>query len=210
MSATASRRGYHHGNLRSALIDEGLKIIRTAGPDAVALREVTRAVGVTVNAAYRHFADRDSYVGALATAAQRQASLFIEAGLVEDQGGREQLRSVGRGYIGFARSEPGWFRTAFLVPEDLSRVAEPDAAGETGRTPFQLLGDALDRLVLEGELPERDRPGAEVPCWAAVHGFATLVLLGPLRTMPADVLDPLADRTVDVAIAGLVSVGARA
>lgn len=202
--ASETRR-YHHGNLRDALIAEGLAVTRRDGPESVSLREITRSVGVTVNAAYRHFADRDAYVAALATAAQRQASLSIERGLVIDQGGRERLRSVGRGYIAFARAEPGWFRTAFMVPDDLTRIGQPDAAGETGRTPFQLLGDALDQLVAEGELAPTERLGAEIPCWSAVHGFASLALLGPLRAMPAATLDLLADRTVDVAINGLLA-----
>jgi AcrR family transcriptional regulator len=197
-------RRYHHGNLRDALIAEGLATTRRDGPESVSLREITRSVGVTVNAAYRHFVDRDAYVAALATAAQRQASLAIERGLVVDQGGRARLRSVGRGYISFARAEPGWFRTAFMVPEDLTRTGRPDAAGATGRTPLQLLGDALDQLVAEGELAPTDRLGAEVPCWSAVHGFASLALLGPLRGLPAATLDVLADRTVDVAIDGLL------
>ena len=202
--ASEARR-YHHGSLRDALIAEGLGVTRVDGPEAVSLREVTRAVGVTVNAAYRHFADRDAYVAALATAAQRQASLAIEAGLVTDRGGRERLRSIGQGYIAFPRAEPGWFRTAFLVPDDLGGVGEPAAAGDTGRTPLQLLGDSLDQLVDEGELAPDERLGAEIPCWSAVHGFASLALLGPLRALPAETLDDLADRTVDVAIDGLVS-----
>lgn len=205
MGATRGQRAYHHGNLRDALIGAGLAVTRRGGPEAVSLREITRAVGVTVNAAYRHFADRDAYVGALATAAQRRASLHIESALVTDRGGRERLRSVGRGYIGFARAEPGWFRTAFLVPADLSRAAEPAAAGDTGRTPFQLLADALDQLVAEGDLAPDERLGAEIPCWSAVHGFASLALLGPLRSLPADALDRFADRTIDVTIEGLVS-----
>lgn len=200
-----SRPGYHHGNLRQALIVEGLALARLDGPTGVSLREVTRAAGVAVNAAYRHFADREDFLGVVAMAAQRQAALAIERVLVVDRGGRERLRSVGRGYVGFAITEPGWFRTAFTVPTDLARSAAPEAAGDSGRTPFQLLSDALDALVDDGELDLADRPLAEVPCWSAVHGFASLILLGPLRGLPREMVDGLAERTVDVAVSGLLA-----
>lgn len=199
-----ARVGYHHGNLRAALIDAGLAAARDGGPEAVVLREATRAAGVTVNAAYRHFDDRDDYLRAVASAALREVSLHIERVLVTDRGGRERLRSVGRGYIGFARAEPGWFRTAFLVPADLTAADAPEAQGGSGRTAFQLLSDALDQLVEEGALAPDARLGAEVAAWAAVHGFAMLALLGPLRGFPAEMLDVLADQTIDVAVRGLV------
>ena len=57
---TTLKTGYHHGDLRTALIDAGLHLTRTGGPDALTIREATRRVGVSPNAAYRHFADRDA------------------------------------------------------------------------------------------------------------------------------------------------------
>lgn len=199
-----ARSSYHHGDLRRALIDAGLAAARESGPDGVTLRDATRAAGVTTNAAYRHFADRESFLVVLASAAQRELALHIES-VLDTSSGRAHLHSVGRGYVDFARAEPGWFRTAFLVPADLERAAEPDAAGGTGRTPFQLLSDALDHLVDDGELPPAARSLAEVPCWSAVHGFAMLAVLGPLRAFADDVLFELSERTIDVAVTGLIS-----
>ena len=65
-----ARSTYHHGNLRSALIDAALDLTRTAGSRGLVLRDVTRAVGVSPNAAYRHFADRESLRAAVATRIQ--------------------------------------------------------------------------------------------------------------------------------------------
>lgn len=206
MNASTARDGpYHHGRLREALLEEGLAAVRPDGPDHLSLREVTRAVGVTVNAAYRHFADREDYLAALAIATQRLAALHMEPMLVTNAGGVERLRSVGRGYVSFAIAEPGWFRTAFLVPTDLEQAENPAAAGDTGRTPFQLLADALDELVRDGDLPAERRLGAEVPSWSAVHGFAFLAVMGPLRSFaPADIT-ALGDETIDAIIRGLIS-----
>jgi hypothetical protein len=72
------------------------------------------------------------------------------------------------------------------VPDDPEGDNDPDKAGETGRNPFQLLSDALDRLVEAGVLPPERRPGAEYLAWSAVHGLALLVIEGPLgRLQPA-------------------------
>ena len=53
------QRGYHHGNLRQALVDAGVELARTGGPNAVLLRAAARQVGVSHNAAYRHFANQE-------------------------------------------------------------------------------------------------------------------------------------------------------
>ncbi|MEV7028092.1 helix-turn-helix domain-containing protein, partial [Kitasatospora sp. NPDC093558] len=59
------RRGYHHGGLREALIEAGVALARTGGPDAVVLRAASRAAGVSHNAAYRHFADHEDLIAAV-------------------------------------------------------------------------------------------------------------------------------------------------
>jgi hypothetical protein len=110
---------------------------------------------------------------------------------------------VGLGYLRFALAEPGLFRTAFGVPVDLSRSAAEEAAGQCGRTPFQLLSDQLDAMVESGALPPEQRQGAEVLAWSAVHGFAMLALEGPLRGLPPAVIEQIAPRLVEMVDLGL-------
>lgn len=194
-----ARTSYHHGNLGSALVEAGLELTRAGGPDALVLRDVTRRAGVSPSAAYRHFADRESLLAAVARS--------IQDGMVERMrsfestgGARGRLRAVGLGYIAFALREPGWFQVAFSTTDAL-----PDA-GESGALPAPLafLSSTLDDLVHEGSLAESDRPGAEWPCWSSVHGFALLALHGPLKALPADTVWAAAERTVDAVIAGLL------
>ncbi|MEU9125665.1 TetR-like C-terminal domain-containing protein [Streptomyces sp. NPDC048506] len=64
-----------------------------------------------------------------------------------------------------------------------THAAADTAAGTTGKTPFELLGAALDGLVEAGLLPEDRRPGAEFLAWSAVHGLAALLVDGPLRDL---------------------------
>lgn len=211
-SATPSRgrESYHHGDLRRALLDAGLQLAREGGPDAVVLRAVTRRVGVSANAAYRHFADRDGLLGAVVGLAQARAADVIAAAIgavPPDLDGRARARArfrgVGVGYLRFALDEPGLFRTAFGVPRDLARVDSPDSAGACGRTPFQLLSDTLDVMLEVGALPPSQRPGAELLAWSAVHGLAMLALDGPLRHLPPAMLEELTPRLVRMVDLGL-------
>lgn len=209
-TAVPARSTYHHGDLRRALLEAGLELAREGGPDAVVLREATRRVGVSANAAYRHFADRDALLDEVVSRAQSLAADVIAAE-IEAAGGeteagqraRARFRAVGVGYLRFAMSESGLFRTAFAVPTDLSRSASPEAAGACGRTPFQLLGDTLDEMLETGVLPLEQRPGAEMLAWSAVHGLAMLALEGPLRDLPAGFVDEMAPRLVRMVDLGL-------
>ncbi|GAB3078895.1 TetR/AcrR family transcriptional regulator [Intrasporangium mesophilum] len=187
-----------------------MDLAREGGPDAVVLREATRRVGVSANAAYRHFADRDALLGEVVSRAQSRAADVISAAMDAVPGdldpgarARARFRAVGVGYLRFAMSEPGLFRTAFAVPVDLSRSASADAAGASGRTPFQLLSDSLDDMVDVGVLPVGERPGAELLAWSAVHGMAMLALDGPLRGLPKDAIAELAPRLVKMVDLGL-------
>lgn len=204
------RATYRHGDLRRALLAAGVDLARVGGPTAVVLREATRRAGVSPNAAYRHFADRAALLGAVCDAAQSALATAIEAeqdalpahgDRVRDA--RARFQAVGTGYIRFARAEPGLFRTAFAVPDNLDASGSAARAGGTGRTPFQLLADALDGLVEAGVLPATRRQGAEFLAWAAVHGLATLLIDGPLRGLDNDQAEQLSQRLVLMVNEGL-------
>lgn len=184
---TATR--YHHGNLREALAEAAVEAAREHGPDGLAIRDLARRVGVSHNAAYRHFADRDALVdivaeralAGLVAAMDRRLEAVVEPDPVRRA--RRRLIELGAGYVDYAVAEPGLFRLLFTAyPEAPSPVAEPDAVGQD---PYVMLNDALDELVAVGYLATEQRPGAEIGCWSAVHGFAVLTTEGPLRALPA-------------------------
>lgn len=188
--AVPKRETYRHGDLRRALLEAGTRLARVGGPTAVVLREATRQVGVAPNAAYRHFADRDALLQAVCAAAQAELALAIEAEWAACPSGgsaadvaRAHLRAVGTGYLRFARAEPGLFRTAFSVHEDLQKATIPEMAGKSGLTPFQLLTRALDEMCEAGVLLPERRFGAEFLAWSAVHGLSMLLIDGPLRVL---------------------------
>src|SRR6201999_3657551 len=86
------KTAYHHGDLRTALIDAGLALTRTGGPEALTIREATRQVGVSPNAAYRHFVDREALLGAVATAIQHRMAARMAR--THDANASDRLRAV--------------------------------------------------------------------------------------------------------------------
>ena len=186
----AERPRRPRGAVRDGLVAAGIELARTGGPDAVVLREATRAVGVVPNAAYRHFADRDELLAEVCAAAMQELADRMAAGIARVRGrhgdpaaARRRLRAVGTAYLEVAREEPGLFATAFAVPQRHGYGAAEGATAQE-RTPLDHLRATLDELVEAGVLDKRRREGLEYPIWSLVHGLAVLVGQGPLREVP--------------------------
>jgi AcrR family transcriptional regulator len=204
------RSTYRHGDLRRVLLDAGIALACDGGPDAVVLREATRQAGVVPNAAYRHFASRQELLQAGRAAALSALAVAMESELAKlsrrrrpADFARASVRAVGTGYLRFAQAEPGLFRTAFSVPDEVEGDTDPAKAGHSGLNPFQLLSAALDRLVEAGVLPSKRRPDAEYLAWSAVHGLALLVIDGPLHSAGPAQRDAIGQRLLDMVEKGL-------
>lgn len=172
---------YHHGNLRTSLLEAAVATVAERGPNALVLRDLARQVGVSHNAAYRHFADRDELVTEVAAIAMERlvATLLrrLERVTTTDPvlRARRRLAEIGRGYVDFAVSETGLFRLAFASAETVAT-----AASSPSRDPLGLLTTCLDDLVAVGFLSAEARVDAEATCWSAVHGFSALHIDGAL------------------------------
>ena len=183
---------YHHGNLREALVQAAVELGREKGPDGIVIREVARRTGVSHNAAYRHFADRDELLREVAKVghdelAEAMRSRVRRVRVKEPvERARRRLREVGKAYVEYALAEPGLFAVAF------SHVSLGDLSG-----PYELLGAALDDCVAAGFLREAKREGAELSCWAGVHGFSMLYSTGPLADVPRKQRDADLERLLD-------------
>lgn len=200
---------YHHGDLRSALVRAGLELARQDGVDALGMRELTRIVGVSPNAAYRHFPSRRALVLTVADAAQHELSRSIleamavagEVAFPSDRAS-ERLRAFCMAYIGFAVAEPGWFALTCESQEAPPPASHPEAQ-PAPPPPHQLLLDALDAMVAAGAMNRYKRVDAEWSCWSAAHGFAVLTTSGPLQSRSTESTLELARTVVDTLIAGL-------
>jgi AcrR family transcriptional regulator len=207
---------YHHGDLRNALIDAALAVAREGGPDALALREVARRVGVSAAAAYHHFAGHEELVEAVK---RRSLSILTEemrlalqensenvgpVGAPEEaDAARGRLRALGVAYLRFAFNEPGLFRLAFGPRGHWPAAGTPEPGDETADDPFVLLAGVLDAAVAAGVGPAERRPGLEYVLWAAVHGIAVLCLDGPLARLNPAERKQMVDRVLDTTIRGL-------
>lgn len=197
VNMVSGARGYHHGNLRAALVQAGLELARAGGPEAVVLRAATRMTNVSPNAAYRHFANQEDLLAAVAQECMTQLGLLMidRAEQVRARGtarrAQARFQAIGRAYIEFARTEPGWFRTAFSSarPHPDPAVGTHAALSNMGQglpdtNPFRVLGARLDELVAAGVLSLQRREHAEFFAWSGVHGLSTLLVDGPLRYFP--------------------------
>ncbi len=215
LQPATARSTYRHGDLRRALLEAGIELARSGGPDAVVLREATRRAGVAPNAAYRHFESRQALLQAVRSAALAAVARAMEAELAalpQDlppaEFARANVRAVGTGYLRFAQAETGLFRTAFGPSDDMKERAEggprhAERHGQSGLDPFELLGAALDKLVSAGVLPPERRPGAEFLAWSAVHGLAMLVIDGPLGRIVGPQMQQVGQRLLDMVEKGL-------
>lgn len=186
------KRAYHHGDLRNALIGAAAELAAQGGPRSVTIRAAARLVGVTPTAAYRHFAGQEELLGAAKDAALHELTEAMHKELAARPQSEDPVRyalgslaALGRGYIAFARAQPGLFRTVFSWE---GQLVDDDAEDRGASDPFRLLLESLDELVAVGYLSVERRPLAEVAAWAMVHGLAVL-LDGPLRDVPATVRD---------------------
>jgi AcrR family transcriptional regulator len=166
-------RGYHHGNLKEALVRAALELIAEKGPAGFTFADAARWAGVSPAAPYRHFRDRDEL---LASVAQRGFVQF-EAALARawDDGRPEPFTAferVGKAYLEFARTEPAYYSAMFEagIPLDSS----PDLR-EAGERAFAVLRAASERLI--AIIPPGQRPPAlmmGLHIWALSHGIASL------------------------------------
>jgi AcrR family transcriptional regulator len=205
-----ARKTFRHGDLRRALTNAGIELARKGGPAAITLREATRQAGVAPNAAYRHFSSHNDLLQAVRAEALSSLARAIEKEMAAVRASkrraeyaRAMLRAVGVAYLQFALKEPGLFRTAFSGTESVENDKDVAKTGASGLNPFQLLGSALDLLVEAAVLPEERRTDAEYLAWSAVHGFAFLILEGPLHNVSPPELAVLSERLLVMVEKGL-------
>ncbi|MET7640046.1 TetR/AcrR family transcriptional regulator [Streptomyces sp. NPDC005438] len=209
-----AKSGYHHGDLRNALISAATELARQEGPDAVVLRAVARRVGVSPTAAYRHFQGQEELLYAVKVVGQEGMADRMERAVadIDPHDVQERLFALGRAYVHFALDEPGLFRSAFChaaIPHAaLGMEQGGDGQPQQGSWDFRsygLLVDAVDALVAEGVLSPERRAGAEVVLWSVVHGLVMLILDGALSGLDQEVQDRLAQQAMSSVLRGLTS-----
>lgn len=188
------RHAYHHGHLRQALVDQAVRTIREKGVEALTLREAGARLGVSRTALYRHFADKQSLLAAVATEGFRAFREALAAAWEGQGRGRVGLQAMGRAYVRFALASPSHYRVMFgsflahaKCDPDLTVVAE---------SAFRVLVDAITELQANGLVREGRADELAVFVWSSVHGLAMLAIDGQLGQPDASI-DALATMTVE-------------
>ena len=187
------RRGYHHGNLREALVRAALDLIAQKGPAGFTFADAARWAGVSSAAPYRHFRDRDAL---FADVARRGFELFETALQRAWNDGKPDpyraFENTGRAYLHFARNEPAYYSAMFEAGVSLD--SDPGLREAAGRA-FEVLRHASETLCA-GMRPEKRPPALmmSLHIWALSHGIASLFARGdagrrPLPMSPEDLLE---------------------
>lgn len=177
------RRGYHHGNLREALIKAALDLISTKGPAGFTFAEAARAAGVSPAAPYRHFRDRDAL---LADVASHGFQAFEQALRTAWNEGRPAplpaFERLGRAYLEFARQQPAYFSAMFESGLSFADYPELRDAGDRA---FAVLREGCEALAATA--PSGKRPPAMMMAlhiWSLSHGIAALFSRGDAARRP--------------------------
>ena len=191
----SSSTGYHHGDLRAACLRAAMELLEDDGAAGLSVRAVARRAGVSPGAPYRHYADRDALVSAVAAEGYRELAGYLSAAHPSPST-PEDLAAVAVAYVQFALEHRALFRTMFSDPCDgdsTERVAAITAIAE-------YVGALVRRAF-----PDADPDALSTALWAVVHGLAFLYLDGKLDTSTPQAV---ADR-VRAAVLALVAVSPR-
>ncbi len=167
------RRGYHHGNLREALVEAAIALIAANGPAGFTIAEAARLAGVSPAAPYRHFRDADALIAEVALRGyERFAEVLTKAWNDARPDPVTAFEALGRAYLAFAREQPAFYAAMFEA-----RIAAEDHPGlqAAGDRAFAVLRDAAARLA--ADLPREKRPPAMMMAlhiWSLSHGIASL------------------------------------
>ncbi len=171
------KRGYHHGNLRQALIEGALALIEEKGPAGFTLSEAAKQAGVTPAAVYRHFEGREDLI---AEAARQGYEIFADLMEYAYESGQPSalasFEATGRAYLAFARKYPGHYVAMFESGININRTADLARAAGRASAVLEKAAEELSRHIPPGKRPPAQMFSAHI--WAMSHGVVELFARG--------------------------------
>jgi AcrR family transcriptional regulator len=171
-SVPAPTAAYHHGDLRAACLRAAMEMLVEGGTAALSLRAVARRAGVSSAAPYRHYADREALIAAVAAVGYRELAGYLAAAHPAPSS-PDELADVAVAYVQFALDRPALFRVMF---------AEPCDSGDSERAAATAAITGYVRAIVRQSFPGADPDAMATAVWALVHGLAFLHLDGKLDT----------------------------
>lgn len=171
------KRGYHHGNLREALVEAALKLIEQRGPTGFTVSEAAKHAGVTPAAVYRHFSGREDLI---AEAARLGYEIFADLMEFAFQSGQPSalasFEATGRAYLAFARKYPGHYVAMFESGVSINHSPELALVSQRAFDVLEKAAAVLSENIPEGKRPPPQMVSAHI--WAMSHGVVELFLRG--------------------------------
>ena len=172
-----SKRGYHHGNLRQALVDAALDLIEEKGPTGFTLSEAAKNAGVTPAAVYRHFEGREQLIEECARQGHEIFADLMEYAFNKGQpSALAAFEATGRAYLAFARKYPGHYMAMFESGTSMNATPELAAAAAKSRGVLERAATALSEHIPPEKRPPASMFSAHI--WAMSHGVVELFARG--------------------------------
>jgi AcrR family transcriptional regulator len=171
------KKPYHHSNLREVLLSSAIQLIAEAGPSGFTLREVARRAGVSHNAPYRHFQDRDALLAAVAAQGYLELNDAMRDAASREPDPLNRLKCAGLAYVAFALRRPEHFTVMFETALLKRAHAEAATASELA---FSTLVGLVEGCQSTHQIIAGDSLQVALLAWSMVHGIAKLAITGRL------------------------------
>lgn len=174
---------YHHGNLRQALIDAGIKIINESGEDALSLRKAAAACKVSHAAPYAHFKDKEDLLDAIKNSVTDKFTGELEAAVKDAGSADEALIAMGRAYISFFSRNPDYYMFLF-GKQNISAHLQMNKENKDDYPPFLLLRKYYKKHLKENgiKISAEEQEIELIKTWSIVHGMASIACMKGVKT----------------------------
>ena len=174
---------YHHGNLRQALIDAGIRIINEKGEDNLSLRKVAAACDVSHAAPYAHFKNKDELLEAMKKSVTDRIIYELKAAVNRGRNTEESIILMGKAYISFFSQNPDYY-TFLFGKLNICAHLQMDKEYEDDYPPFLLLKELFIKYLKEAGIKQTDEEQeiGLIKTWALVHGMASIACMSGVKT----------------------------
>ncbi len=174
---------YHHGNLRQALIDAGIKIINERGEEALSLRKVAAACDVSHAAPYAHFKDKEELLEAMKKSVTDKFTDELETAVNKGRNAEESIILMGKAYVSFFSKNPDYY-TFLFGKQNICAHLQMDRLHEEDYPPFLLLRKLYKTYLAENGIEQTDKEQeiGIIKTWALVHGLASIACMREVQS----------------------------
>jgi len=173
---------YHHGNLRQALIDAGVKIINESGESGLSLRKAAALCEVSHAAPYAHFKDKEELIEAIKASVTEQFMEELQNAVSTAKDAENALISMGNSYVAFFLHKPDYFKFLF-GNQNITAHLSTEKEYEEDYPPFKLLKDTYLRFTAEKKI-KKSKTEQEMDLlklWSSAHGLAAIACMSQVK-----------------------------